>query len=181
MDLFDALAKKRACRSFSQEPVPESSIDQILYAFGRAPTASNRPYRHCILIEDKRIIRAVRVISPSLLADPPLLLVIFTDLSVALERTGRIAEVSSLVDSGAAGENVLLAATALGLGSQFTMISVQAGIRRVLDLPEHCRVDLIIPLGRPLEPVRSVKALPSANICYHNQFGTIRARQQRHE
>ena len=66
MDLFEALEKKRACRTFSADPVPESSIDQVVYAFGRAPTASNRPYRHCILIDDPRLIRAVRLISPSL-------------------------------------------------------------------------------------------------------------------
>lgn len=174
MDLFEALEKKRACRTFSADPVPESSIERVVYAFGRAPTASNRPYRHCILIDDPRLIRAVRLISPSLIANPPVLLIIFTDLKVALERTGKVAEISSLVDSGAAGENVLLAATALGLGSQFTMISVQAGIRRILDLPDHCRVDVIIPLGLPAGPVRSVKAPASANLCYHNQFGKLR-------
>ena len=123
MELFEALARKRACRTFSKELVPADLVRQLIYAFTRAPTASNRPYRHCIVIDDANVIRAVRRVSPSLLADPPLLFIVFTDLEVALHRTGKVAEFSSLVDSGAAGENVLLAATALGLGSQFTMIS----------------------------------------------------------
>jgi nitroreductase len=172
MELFEALAKKRACRDYAADPVPAELIERLIYAFGRAPTASNRPYRHCIVVDDAKVIRAVRRVSPSLLAEPPLLLVILTDLQVALDRTGKVAEFSSLVDSGAAGENVLLAATALGLGSQFTMIGAQAAIRVILGLPEHCRVDLIIPLGTPASPVKSVKAPASANRAYHNQYGT---------
>ena len=171
MELFEALARKRACRTFSKEPVPADLVRQLIYAFTRAPTASNRPYRHCIVIDDANVIRAVRRVSPSLLAAPPLLFIVFTDLEVALHRTGKVAEYSSLVDSGAAGENVLLAATALGLGSQFTMISTQAAIQVILGLPSHCRVDLIIPIGTPSAPVKSVKALASANIAYHNQYG----------
>jgi nitroreductase len=171
MDLFDALKNRRACRAFLKEPVADAAIGQLLNAAARAPTASNRPYRHCVLVDDPNIIRALRMVSPSLLADPPLLLIIVTDLAVATERTGRVGEVAALVDAGAAGENVLLAATALGLGSQFTMISAQAGIRVILGLPEHVRVDVIIPLGLPDGPVRSVKPPAGANPVHHNQFG----------
>jgi nitroreductase len=174
MDVFAALKNRRACRAFLKDAPPDAAIGRILYAASRAPTASNRPYRQMILVDDPQVIRAVRMISPSLLADPPVLLVIFTDLSVATARTGRVGEISSLVDAGAAGENVLLAATALGLGSQFTMISAQAGIRVVLGLPDHMRVDLIIPLGLPDGPVRSVKAAPGADTVHHNQFGRLR-------
>lgn len=174
MDLFEALAKKRACRKFRKDPVTEEQLQQLVYAFRRAPTASNRPYRHCLVIDDPKVIRAVRQISPSLLADPPMLFIIFTDLKVATERVGRVGEISSLVDSGAAGENVLLAATALGLGSQFTMISAQAGIQTVLGLPDHCRVDLIIPLGLPEGQVKSVKAAAGGNTIHFNQYGVRR-------
>jgi nitroreductase len=173
MDLFEALKNRRACRAFLKDPVPDAAIGQLVNAAARAPTASNRPYRHCMLVDDPKVIRALRMISPSLLADPPLLLIVFTDLSVATERTGRVGEVAALVDSGAAGENVLLAATALGLGSQFTMISAQAGIRVILGLPDHARVDVIIPLGFADGPVRSVKAVPGANQVHHNQFGRL--------
>ncbi len=174
MDLFESLAKKRACRSFVKDPVAEEDLKKLLYAFSRAPTASNRPYRHCLVVDDPRVIRAVRQVSPSLLADPPMIFIIFTDLTVATARVGRVGELSSLVDSGAAGENVLLAATALGLGSQFTMISAQAGIQTVLGLPDHCRVDLVIPLGTPDGPVKSVKAAAGGNTIHFNQYGVRR-------
>jgi len=173
MELFQALAKRRACREFSEDNVPKEMIDKLIYAASRAPTASNIPYRHVIVIDDPKVIRSVRQISPSLLANPPALFVIFTDLRVALEKTGRVAEISSLVDSGASGENVLLAATDLGLGSQFTMISSMSGIRKILNLPDHCRVDLIIPIGFPAPRAKSVKPRSGANKVYYNQFGKV--------
>jgi len=124
-------------------------MDKLTYALKLAPTACNAPYRHAIVVDDQRIIRAIKLVSPSLLANPPVLLVIVTDLKEAIEKTGPLAERSSYIDSGAAGQNVLLAATELGLGSQFTMIPAMAGIREILQLPGHYRVDLIIPIGYP--------------------------------
>lgn len=167
------LSKKKACRDFTDAPVPKDALDRILRAAKRAPTASNIPYRHFILVDDKRVIQAIKQVSPSFLANPPIVLIIFTDLKVALEKTGRVAEYSSLVDAGASGENVLLAATDSGLGSQFTMISHMAAIRKVLGLPDYCRVDLIIPIGHPKEGARSSKARKGANVVFHNQYGVI--------
>jgi nitroreductase len=63
MDLFDALARKRACRPFTKEPVSSEELRKLVYAAGRAPAASNRPYRHCILVDDPRVIQAIGQIS----------------------------------------------------------------------------------------------------------------------
>jgi len=172
LELESALQERRACRNFKQDKVPKSLVNKLIYAASRAPTASNIPCRHFIIVDDPKIIKSIKQISPSLLANPPMLFVIFTDLKIALEKTGKVAELSSLVDSGASGENVLLEATNLKLGSQFTMISSMAGIRTILGLPEYCRVDLIIPIGYPaVTHPKSVKARPGANVSYHNRFG----------
>ena len=72
MDLFEVLKKKKACREYTREQVAQTDVDKLVYALGRAPTASNRPYRHCIVVDDPAVIRAIRQISPSLLADPSL-------------------------------------------------------------------------------------------------------------
>src|SRR2546428_3217362 len=171
MELSEALARRRACREFREEPISKDLVEKLTYAVRRAPTACNAPYRHTIIVADQRIIRAIKLVSPSLLASPPLLLVIVTDLKEAIEKTGPLAERSSYIDSGAAGQNVLLAATELGLGSQFTMIPAMAGIREILRLPAHYRVDLIIPIGYPRNSAKTVKARKGANRVYHNQFG----------
>jgi len=173
METFQVLAKRRTCRDFKKDSVPREIVEKLLSAAKRAPTACNMPYRHFMVIDDPRVIKSVRQISPSLLANPPLLVVVMTDLKVAVEDTGPLAEFSSYVDSGAAGENILIAATDFGLGSQFTMIPTMAGIQEVLGLPDRYRVDLIIPIGYPEDnPIKGgVKAKSGANVVFYNKFG----------
>jgi nitroreductase len=173
MDFFETLTRKRATRTFTDEPVSAEHVDRLVYAASWAPIASNRPYRHCIVVDDPAVIEAIRLISPSMQANAPLLIVIYSDLDAARSVIGKVGERSSAVDAGAAGENVLLAATALGLGAQFTMISAMAGISTVLGLPPHCRVDLIIPVGhavRTLPPVSAVTPNKGQRV-FRNQYG----------
>jgi nitroreductase len=173
MDFFEALTRKRACRAFTDEPVSEEQVDRLLYAASWAPIASNRPYRHCIVVDDPRVIQAIRQISPSLQSNAPLLIVIYSDLEMAHSAVGQVGDRCTAVDAGASGENVLLAAAALGLGAQFTMISAMSGIRTVLGLPPHCRVDLIIPVGhaeRTLPPLSAEKPNRAQQV-FRNQYG----------
>ena len=171
MDLEDVIVRRRACRDYLPDPVPDELLNRLVNAARRAPTASNVPYRQIMIVDDPRVIRAIRQISAALLADPPALLILLTDVRMAVERVGRVGQLSSAIDSGAAGENVWLLATELGLGTQFTMISAMAGISTILDLPEHIRVDLIMPVGLPA-PNAHRKSLPrAANPVHINQYG----------
>ncbi len=179
VELKQALAKRRTTRDFLPEPVSAAAVERLLYAAGRAPTASNVPYREVIVVDDPRVIRAVKAVHPALLGSPPLLLVVVTNVGLAEKRVGRVGRLSSAIDSGAAGENVVLAATEMGLGSQFTMISAMAGIRRVLGLPEEYRVDLIIPIGVPAPRVAATKSARAAAPIHHNQHGVPYARDDR--
>jgi nitroreductase len=127
-----------------------------------------------MVVDDPRVIAAIRQISAALLADPPALLILLTDVRMAVERVGRVGELSSLIDSGAAGENVWLLATELGLGTQFTMISAMAGIREILDLPDGFRVDLIMPVGTPAPGIGRKAARRVTNAVHRNRFGRFR-------
>ncbi len=171
MELGETLSRRRTTRHFLANPVGSEAVERLLYAAGRAPTASNVPYREVIVVDDPRVIRAVKQIHPAMLGTPPLLLVIVTNLTLAEKRVGRVGRLSSAIDSGAAGENVQLAATELGLASQFTMISAMAGIRRVMRLPADYRVDLIIPIGIAARKAPATRAARSAAPVHHNQHG----------
>jgi nitroreductase len=166
----EALRRRRTCRHFSDEPVDRALLDTLADAAHSAPTASNVAYRHVMIVDDPRVVEAVRVISPSLQSRPPALIVVLTDLELAIARIGPIGASASLIDSGAAGENVWLAATALGLGTQFTMISTMPGIRRVLDLPERFRVDLIMPVGHPRAGAARASGPRRSRPTHRNQF-----------
>src|SRR6266508_3895965 len=151
MDLDRLLSQRRAYRSLLPRPVPAELLERLIAAAERAPIASNVPYRHVLIVDDAATIRAIKHIHAALLSHPPALLIIAVDTQLALDRVGQVGLLSSAIDSGAAGENVWLAATALGLGTQFTMISAMAGIRAILDLPDRFRVDLVMPVGFPVD------------------------------
>lgn len=170
MELADALRLRRVCRAYRDDPVPPELIERVLAAAASAPTASNVPYRQLMLVDDPAVIRAIRQISPALQANAPCLLIVMTDVELAVRRVGRIGESSSLIDSGAAGENAWLAAIDAGLASQFTMISAMPGIRAILGLPERYRVDLMMPLGFPAEPQKPKGARRPPDV-HRNQFG----------
>lgn len=173
LDLETVIARRRACRDYGSEPVSEELLQRLVQAAERAPTASNVPYRHIMIVDDPRVIEAIRQISAALLADPPALLILLTDVQMAVDRVGRVGQMSSLIDAGAAGENVWLLATELGLGTQFTMISAMAGIREILDLPEHFRVDLIMPVGTPAPRAARKAARRITNPVHRNRFGRL--------
>jgi len=172
MDVERAAIRRRACRLYTDDPLPMELIARLADAAQRAPTASNVPYRHIMIVDDPRVVAAVRSISAALLANAPALLVVLTDVEQAIDRVGPIGEVSSLIDSGAAGENVWLLATELGIGTQFTMISAMAGIREVLRLPHNMRVDLIMPVGHPATNQPAANAPKRLkNPVHRNEFG----------
>lgn len=173
MELSELLRKRRACRDFTNEPVPDELLRLVADAAGSASTASNVPYRHVMIVDDPRVIRAVRQISPALQADPPALIIIITDVAMAIERVGPVGEASSLIDSGAAGENAWLAAIDAGLASGFTMISAMAGIRTILRLPAQMRVDLILPVGFPAPTAGPASGRRRPTRPRRNQFGDV--------
>jgi len=87
-----------------------------------------------------------------------------------LGRLGR--DVVSLYDAGAAAENIVLAAYALGLGACFIKSYSDTALRRILKLPEACRTELIVSVGYPAEdeppPLRQRKG---AKTVWLNEYG----------
>ena len=68
-------------------------------------------------------------------------------------------------------QNLLLAATALGLGSALTTLALQraAEVRSLLGLPAHVRPMAIVPLGWPSAPVGPPRRRPPR--IHHDRYG----------
>lgn len=171
MELADALRKRSMCRNFDEKPVDKEKLQKLVYAAGRAPQGGNMPVREYIVVDDLRYMRLLRGVTPSFLADPPAALVICTDLEKAQNVMGTQGrEILSLLDAGAAAENVALQAEELGLGVSFVRSATDRAVRRVLDIPDRYRIDMIIGVGykskkRP-PPIKGQKP-----IVHGNRFG----------
>lgn len=172
MDVFESLKKRVAVRHFKADPIPEEDLRKLVYAARRAPTGGNTPYRRTMVVTDKKTIRLLKQVSPGILSDPVALVVIYTDLRVA-EKLGRLGrEVTSLIDAGAAAENVALAAIALGLGTCFTKSYSEAGVKEVLGIPDGYRTEVIMQIGYPQDDrPPALKAKPGEEVVYIDRFG----------
>jgi len=171
-DLFAVLKKRRACRNFIAKPIPDEVLDKIIYAAHRAPTGGNIPYRFVIVVKDPAQLRMLKAASPGYFGQSTAAIVVCTDLRVEHGDTKIDAEQCTLYDAGAAAENIVLAAYALGLGASFIKSYSETAIKTILELPDGCRSELIVSLGYPApdEPP-PVKKRPEGKITYFNTYG----------
>ena len=172
MELTEALRRRRMHRLFTDEPVPEEALRTLVWAASRAPSGGNAIVRRLVVVTDPRLVRTVRQVTPSFLADAPAVIAICTDLERAEALMGlQGRDVLSLLDAGAAAENVALAAVELGLGVCFVRSVVDAALREVLELPPHVRPDLLIAVGRPAA-TPSPSVARREHVVYRDRWGT---------
>jgi nitroreductase len=160
-DVFRLFRYQRAIRSFTEEPVPDELIDQVLTAAIHGPSGSNSQPWHFIVVRDPTVKQAIsevyeeaRVAGPTPsaggarqpLSAAPVLIVACVD-TPASGRAG-FQTGASIYPSV---QNLLLAARALGLGSCLTTLHRRrkARIHEILGIPDHVESAAIIPLGWP--------------------------------
>jgi nitroreductase len=171
VDVFEAMRKRRMHRRFTDEPVSEDILAQLVRAATLAPMGGNELVRRLIVVSDPRLVKTVRDVTPSFLANAVAIIVVCTDLDRAEASMGRQGrEILSLLDAGAAAENVALAAPALGVGISFVRSVNDSALREVLDLPEHVRPDILIGVGHPAAtPSPAAPRRPA--VVFRDRFG----------
>lgn len=158
-------------RKFIDKPVEKEKLDLLLYAAGRAPQGGNMPVREFLVVTDPQYMKLLRGTTPSFLANSPAAIVICTDLEKALEAMGvQGRDVLSLLDAGAAAENIALEALELGLGVSFVRSATTEAVKKVLGIPDRCRIDIIVGIGyRAKDSSPAVRATkPTVHL---NQYG----------
>jgi nitroreductase len=173
-DLFDVLKRRRACRSFVAKEIPDEVLNKVVYAGHRAPTGGNIPYRFLVVVKDPIQLRMLKAAAPGYFGESTAAIVVCTDLRVDGGITKIDAEQCSLYDAGAAAENIVLAAYALGLGASFIKSYSETAVSTILQLPQGCRTELIVSLGYPTpnEPP-PIKKRKEGKITYHDTYGSL--------
>lgn len=147
--MLRTILARRTHSAFQDTPVPESALNHILAAGMLAPTRFHqRPWHFVILREDgiKREIAGALRLKPSLVGAP-------VWIAVVAEEGG---PASWDLDAAAAAQSMLVAATALGLGSAWLMpwLSNPDALREVeqlLGLPENVHLAVLLAVGYPVE------------------------------
>jgi nitroreductase len=191
---FDVVGRQRACRRFADDPVPEDLVARVLHAATMAPSAENRQPWVFVVVRDPatraEIGRLGRLawegggrahsegrLPPGLLAEvehgamggigeAPVLVVVGADTERCLPATIG----SSLFP---AVQNLLLAATALGLGSALTTLGTLLAddLRALVSLPDTVVPVAVVPLGWPARQLSPPRREPISSKVHDEHYG----------
>lgn len=156
MEVQACLQARRSIRKFTDEPVPKAHIDALLHAAMSGPSACNaRPWAFYV-VTGAQALEKLRGATPYTRMGAPLAIVVCGDQTRMLPETLAPYWVQ---DCSAATENILLAATDLGLGTVWCGIhpkqEAEANVRAALALPETMIPLNIIYVGHPAEQHRA--------------------------
>lgn len=194
-NLFDIVHRQRAHRRFTAEPVDDGDLARMLDAAVHAPSAENRQPWEFVVVRDDEVRAAIldlaekawagggrefaeSRLSPGLMADvehgiggggyrdAPVLVVVAADTERGLEVT-----VPSSIFP--AVQNLLLAATALGLASALTTISMgfTAELQELLGLPPHVVPQAVVPIGHPARALGPSTREPFEAHTHRDRYG----------
>lgn len=148
-DLIQKIFARRSIRKYTSEPVSEANVETLLKAAMAAPSASNRKPWQFIVVTERETLDALAESHPhgKMLFDAPLSIAICGDLT-EMERYW-------VQDCSAATENLLLAATTLGLGAVWLGVYPReeriAAVRPILAIPDHITPLNLVSIGHPAE------------------------------
>lgn len=142
MDIFEAIKTRRSVRAYTDKDISDEDINKLIDAAMIAPSAGNaRPWQF-IIIRDKETLLKIKDVNPyAKMADnAKAAIMICGDLSLEKYQGFWVQ------DCSAATQNLLLASTALGIGSVWTGVyPIEERVEKftkMLNLPEN-----IIPLS----------------------------------
>jgi nitroreductase len=148
-EFLDLMYTRRSVRDFTSEAVTEQQIDSMLKAAMAAPSARDlRPWHFVVVTERATLDELAEVHKYAhMLKEAPSAIVVCGDQ--------KISERHWVEDTCVATQNILLAASALGLGgvwiSLYPKKKHQRAVRDLLHIPEHVGVLCVVALGYPSE------------------------------
>jgi nitroreductase len=153
METLEAISKRCSLKThLSGREVEPEKIDTILNAARLAPSARNmQPWRFVIIKGKKAVDALVKTAFPEaniVVKQASVIIVVCGRPGDSVVRDGKE---YYLFDAGLAVENMLLAATDLGLVTHPMSGINEAEIKRILQIPDDVRVVAVTPLAYPRE------------------------------
>jgi len=148
-ELIKTILARRSIRKYAAQPVIEKDVKTMLEAAMAAPSASNLKPWHFIVITNRQKLDNLARVHPygKMLFEAPLCIAVCGDEAISARYW--------VQDCSLAAENLLLAATALGLGAVWLGVYPREerikAIRKVLNVPENIVPLNLISIGHPAE------------------------------
>jgi len=166
MDVAKAIRDRRSVRSYENKDIPQEVLIKVLEAARLAPSANNRqPWKFVVVREAaKRKALAKAAKEQQFVAEAP---VVIAAVALEPERTMTCGVPTYAVDLAIAVDHMTLAAVQQGLGSCWIGAFYQEDVRKLLEIPDECKVAALLTLGYPRDQARFKNRKPLDEIvCY---------------
>jgi nitroreductase len=156
----EAIHNRRSIRKYKDQPVDEETILKIIDCGRLAPSDSNTQPWTFIVVRSEEMRTKVAHVShkQDWMLGAPVFLICVADIRVTTTETGPmeineetpgIGPKQIILDTAIAGQNMVIAAESLGLGTCWVSWYIQEEIRPVLGIPNDKYVVAVITLGYP--------------------------------
>ncbi|MBZ5588568.1 MAG: nitroreductase family protein [Acidobacteriia bacterium] len=161
-----ALLQRFSCRRFAPAPLTDSEMGHLLEAARWAPSAGNvQPWRFVAVTSPRRRQSLARSAGQEFVADAPVVIAVCAVPEESARRYGeRGRSLYVLQDTAAATQNILIAASELGLASCWVGAFDEASAAKALGLPAGWRPVALVPVGHPLEAPPRRERRPATEI-----------------
>ena len=170
METWDAIRARRNVRQYTDQPIAQASLDQILEAGRRAPSANNWQPWDFVLVTGRDQL---------------------TELAQVWQGAGHVAQSAATIalvapavndarrgilhfDLGQATISMMIEAADLGIGSGHAAVADQDLARRLLGFPEDRFLAYLIalgyPAGRPLAPIARPGRRPFEDVVHRENW-----------
>jgi nitroreductase len=149
-NVFDCIRTRRSIRKYKDKQVPWDNIVEIMQAAKFAPFAGNiMPCKLIVVKNEAKKKEIAEACSQQYwMEDAPIhIVVVYEPEKIERYYGTRGVRLYGIQEMGAAIENMLLTAHALGLGACWIGTFDEDEIRRLCNLPEHVNVQAIITIG----------------------------------
>jgi len=170
MDVFDAIQMRRSVRSYQDRPVAQESLNRVLEAGRLAPSANNlQPWHFVVVTDGRKREELSHGRWAKFLKECPVVIVGCGDQ--------RASPKWHVIDVAIALQQMVIAATAEGLGTCWIGSFDEGVVRSSLGIPDNYKVVAMLAVGYPKEPLDQAarvmgtkKRKPIADIVSYESF-----------
>jgi len=173
MDFFQVIQERRSVRAFTNQPVEEEKLRQLLEAINACPSAGNLQAYEVVVVRDPANRRALAKAAwdQEFIAQAPVALVFCVNPGRTAPRYGaRGAELYCVQDATIATTIAHFGATALGLASVWVGAFDPARVARVVGATGDRVPVAILPLGYAAETPHPTPRRPLADLIHEERL-----------
>jgi nitroreductase len=164
---MDSILSRRSIRKYTDEPVPENLVRELLAAAMSAPSAGNQQPWHFIVIRDRGILDQITKYHPhsQMLKQASVAIAVCGDEDLQIHKGYWVQ------DCSAATENILLAAHTKGLGAVWLGVYPREdrvkALKNILGIPKNVTPLCVISIGYPAERKEPANRYSESRVHYN--------------